>query len=252
MKVMLISFNIQEDIFPLGLMYLKSYAEEHGTTAEIIAKEFSYGNRFTYDVNKNIEQQILSYFLFHKPDIIAFSSYIWSIEIIKQLSRSLKFVLPNVKILLGNVEATKDALGANMDFIMSGESEISFLEFLEFSEGKKLLSEVTNLSYIDSTDLLITNSSSLIEDLDDIPFPYRYYPDSKINAVRIETSRGCPYNCNFCNYAERSGMRYFSLSYLKKNIAYLFDHYDFKNLTLLDANFNINVERMKNILEIIS
>jgi len=68
--------------------------------------------------------------------------------------------------------------------------------------------------------------------------------------VRIETARGCVYNCNFCHYAQGK-LREFSLEYLKENLQYLFQNFTFKNLTFIDANFNTNKERMFKILDLI-
>lgn len=250
-KILLIGFNIQEDVFPLGLMYLKSYATKQGSEVDIRIKEFSYGNRFSYDVNKNLEIQVISYIQLQNPDVIMFSSYIWSIELIKQLSLSLKKLFPQLLILLGGVEVTKDHLSGGIDFIMQGEGEQSFYEFISYLSGETSLSDVSNISYYENNKLVV-NKTSRVDNLDDIPFPYRYHKDDSFSAIRLETSRGCPYQCKFCYYAQNPHVRNFSFKYLEKNIAYLFDHYDFKNLTLLDANFNISLSRMKEVLDIIS
>ena len=73
MKISMIGFNIQTDIFPLGLTYLKSYAKQHYPEINIMIKEFSFGNKLNYDINANLELQVMSYILSEKHDMVCFS-----------------------------------------------------------------------------------------------------------------------------------------------------------------------------------
>lgn len=242
----MIGFNIQEDIFPLGLSYLKSYALKKHPEVEFKIKEFGFGNRFDYDSNKNIELRIISYILLEKPELVVFSSYIWSGEVIKKISRAVKVCNPEIKILLGGAEARKEDLTEFIDYIIIDEGELAFTKLISHLKDELPLSKVNNLIYHQNK-----NKNETISDLDEIPFPYICWDGKKeFEVVRIETVRGCNYNCKYCNYAKKE-YRKFSILYLKKNIKYLFDNFTFKNLTILDANFNIDKKRMKEILDII-
>jgi len=257
MKILLLAFNVQEDIFPYGLSYLKGYAQRFHPETDIRIKEFSFGNRFGYDINKNIEQQAISYILIQKPDLVCFSCYIWSIEMVVKISRAIKIINPEIKIILGGVEVTENHLQeSHCDYITTGEGEIALKELIDYYKGKIKLSEVHNISYLEKDqnvqNKIVQNELTKLE-LDTLPFPYKVLPEKKnFEAVRIETSRGCPFGCHYCYYAKHKEMRYFSLDYLKENITYLFDNYTFKNLTFLDANFNLNKERMAAILQIVA
>ncbi|PIN73834.1 hypothetical protein COV20_01825 [Candidatus Woesearchaeota archaeon CG10_big_fil_rev_8_21_14_0_10_45_16] len=245
MKILIVGFNVQADVFPLGAAYLKTYARKYHPDVEIEIKEFSFGSRYNYETNKNTELQALSYILLSKPDVVAFSSYIWSGEMVKDFARAVKQISPEIKTVIGGVEASSDILTKDVDFIITGEGEIAFKELIDHLKGTRNLDEVHNVVTSGRKNPII-----IVENLDELPFPYEIELKKEYAAVRLETARGCIFSCNFCHYAQPK-LRHFSVDYLKRNIPYLFEHYDFKNLTILDANFNTNKERMLAILDIL-
>ncbi len=94
MKVLLAAINAKYIHSNLGVYCLKAYADrnlkpsEAGTEIEICE----------YTINNQMEK-ILGDLYTRKPDIAAFSCYIWNIELIKQLAGELKKVLPKTRIL---------------------------------------------------------------------------------------------------------------------------------------------------------
>jgi radical SAM superfamily enzyme YgiQ (UPF0313 family) len=251
MKILLLGFNIQENIFPLGLSYILGYTKKFHPDVEIKLKEFGFGHRFNYDVNKHIELTVISYILMNKPDLVAFSCYIWSVDAIKNICKAIKKINPNIKIILGGADMNENTISNDIDFIISGEGEIAFVDVIDHIKNNKPLDKVHNIIYMNDNKV-IKNEEIQIKNLDNIPFPYLLSNKKNYTAVRLETSRGCPFGCKFCLYAKNTKVRYFSIEYLQKNITYLFEHFKFKNLTILDANFNLDKKRMKNILKIIS
>ena len=241
MKILLLGFNVQEDIFPLGLFYLKGYAQKFHPDVDIEIKEFSFGTRSSYDTNKNIELQALSYIMLQKPDVVAFSCYIWSGEMVQDFARAIKQINPHIKIILGGVEVHQDLLTENVDFIVNGEGEVAFKEIIDYLKGERKFEDIHNIN---------NHKTIEIENLDDLPFPYKYADKKDHKVVRIETSRGCLFHCNFCHYAQGK-LRNFSLEYLNENLQYLFHNFQFRNLTLIDANFNSDKNRMFAVLDMI-
>lgn len=258
MKILLLAFSVQQDVFPLGLHYLKGYATKYHPDVDIQIQEFSFGNRVSYETNKNLEIQALAYLALEKPDIVAFSCYIWSGEMIRDFVRSIKRLHPTMKIILGGVEVSEHLLTPDVEFIIRQEGEIAFKECIDYWKGTISKEQVHNVVYLNqqkSPQQRQENPSIELENLDEIPFPYSTNStnstiDERYNVVRLETARGCLFDCHFCHYAKPT-LRYFSLEYLHKNIPLLFQNYSFENLTVLDANFNSNKERMFIILDII-
>lgn len=249
MKILLLAFSVQHDIFPLGLHYLKDYAHKHHPDVEIVMREFSFGNRVSYETNKNIEIQALADLALEKPDVVAFSCYIWSADLIRDFIRSIKRLHPTMKIILGGVEASESLLTPDIDFIICDEGEIAFKECIDYWKGRIPKEQVHNVTYLNN-DKKQKNPLIEMKNLDEIPFPYITPQDREYAVVRLETARGCLFDCHFCHYAKPT-LRYFSLDYLQKNILLLFENYIFQNLTILDANFNSDKERMFLILDII-
>jgi len=249
MKILLLGFNVQESVFPLGLSYLKSYLRVHHPEVEVELKEFSFGNRIGYETNKNIELQVLSYIMLSKPDVVAFSNYIWSSEMAQDFARAIKQIDPAIRVVLGGVEVDKNHLKPDVDFVITGEGEIALNELVDFLQGKCRIEDVSNvICWKDG--LVLETKKKVVQVLDTIPFPYRFSEMKHFEAVRIETSRGCVYSCNFCYYAQPE-FRNFSLDYLRENLGYLFSEFTFRNLTFIDANFNTNAVRMFAILDLV-
>src|SRR3989338_3341941 len=249
MKILLISFNVQEDVFPLGLNYLKAYALKYHSDVEIRIKEFSFEARHSYETNKNIELHALACIQPEKPDIVALSCYIWSGEAAVNFANAVKELNEKIRIILGGVEVNEDLISENIDFIITGEGEIAFKEIIDHFKNQRKLEDVHNIITKKDNNIIRTKEA-VIEDLDEIPFPYTQSEEKNFSVVRLETARGCTFSCNFCHYAIPK-LRYFSLEYLQENIKYLFDNFNFKNLTFLDANFNSDIDRMFKILDIV-
>jgi len=248
MKMLLLGFNVQSGIYPLGLAYLKGYALQYYPNADIQIKEFSFGNRFRYETNKTVELQALSYIVLQKPEIVALSCYIWSGETAQNFARAIKKINPEIKVILGGVEVDDNSLSEFVDFAIYGEGEIAFKEVLDYYTGNRQLEDVHNVMYF-SNGKMIKNPQIMIDNLDEIPFPYKYHHEEH-DVVRVETTRGCLFNCNFCYYS-KPRLRNFSINYVADNLKYLFENFTFSNLTFLDANFNTKRERMFEILDIV-
>lgn len=250
MKVHLIGFNLSQSAFPLGLSYLKSYVEKFHKDVDVCIKEYSFGSKSKYDINKNLELSIANEILFSKPDLVGFSCYIWNIELVENICNMVKSVDKKIKILLGGVEINSTHVTNNVDYVINGEGEIALKELIDNFKGSRKLSEVHNLSYV-KDNKIINNKCSIIENLDFIPSPFDTKGlDKKFAVVRFEASRGCAYECNYCYYGSKK-YRKFSLKWLDKSLNDIFSKLDFKFLTILDATFNSDKKFMKNVLDII-
>ncbi|MAG60458.1 hypothetical protein CL619_01605 [archaeon] len=249
MNILLLSFNLQSDVAPLGLAYLKSYANKHHPNTNIEIKEFSIGQRLGYETNKNTELQALSYIKLKQPDLVAFSCYIWSAEFAFNFARAIKQISPKTKVCLGGVEVDPNSLSNDVDFVIQGEGELAFKELIDYLKGQRKIEDVHNI-ITQENGKLVQGPKSELNNLDDLPFPYTVIQNKEFAVARVETSRGCMFNCKFCCYAIPK-LRYFSLNYLRENLNYLFENFNFKYLTFLDANFNGKKERMFQILDLV-
>jgi len=87
-----------------------------------------------------------------------------------------------------------------IDMIVRGEGEIAFRELLEGIPKNQIL----GLSYRENCSVIHNPDRALIKNLNTLPFPKNELVDPHpyhyiwVRAWVCETSRGCPFNCNFC------------------------------------------------------
>lgn len=96
-----------------------------------------------------------------------------------------------------------------IDYIIIGEAEISFSELIRALRDKTSPALVQGIAFKQDNDCRITSPRSLVENLDELPFPkYDLLPMGKyfwpmhnkpIPSAIVETSRGCAFDCEFCS-----------------------------------------------------
>lgn len=224
----------------LRLLYVASYKNH-----DVSMKEYTIKDKMSA-----IADDILS----QGYDIVAFSCYIWNIEYIKELSALLKQKNPSMIIIYGGPEVTYDAKyfidHYDVDYVISGEGEEVFPKLIEAIENNSVV-ELDGVSYkgcisneIASVDL------QYVESLDS---PYQLDFDKPHLSKRIlyfESSRGCPFQCQYCLSSLEKGLRYFSEDYLVRQLDYIC-HSDVKTIKFLDRSFNSNVKHAIMILDYI-
>ena len=182
----------------------------------------------------------------YKPDVIGFSCYIWNIEETIRVIRMLRAVSPDIKIVLGGPEVSYDVHEwlrrvEEIDFIVMGEGEYSFKKLLQYFQEEIPLQEVPGICYLENGQVKIHAQPPKI-DLRELPSPFRFEEDRPHLGKRIqyiETSRGCPFSCQFCLSSIEVGVRYFNREKIKDDIRYLMAN-GAKTIKFVDRTFNIS------------
>ena len=258
MKILLISLSPPKDInpvtMPLGLYYLKSCLieeKEINQKIDIEIKEFSMLEN-TY--------KILKYVYRSEPDVIGFTCYAMNINKILDLCAKIKKILPDVNIVLGGPEVSpisEKILKENpsVDVVVRHEGEITFRELIKhylFKRNK--IDQISGLSFRKNGKIKINKERPMIKNLNDIPSPFlnNTFEMGGRDLIMFECSRGCYFNCHFCYYQRNySGVRYFSLNRLKKEIKHILE-FEPKILYPLEAAFGANKEMAYKICDVIS
>lgn len=183
-----------------------------------------------------------------KPDIVAFSCYIWNITKTLEVCRYIK-EHHNCKIVLGGPEVeyrSKDILEKYeyIDYVLSGEGEWIFPDFLDnINNGLNLIS---GLTFRDNGDII---SNPPNEYTDDPPSPFcdDFFRNLNGRISYIETARGCPYRCAFCLSGRCSSLRFFDIERVKKDIINL-SCSGTQTVKFIDRTFNANADRANEIL----
>ncbi|MEN9447536.1 MAG: hypothetical protein RJA25_826 [Bacteroidota bacterium] len=174
-------------------------------------------------------------------DIIAFSCYIWNITPTLEVARKIKTLHPSIKILLGGPEVSFEweTIMAQdcVDFIIAGEGEVAFQQFLESYPS---VQNVPSLVYKQEGVVKENKPAPMFDvtNYQDI-LPYAADDISVLHhkVLYIETSRGCPYKCEFCLASIDNTVRYLPNEAIKKNLLFLMQHG--RVIKFLDRTFNI-------------
>ncbi|WP_342509078.1 radical SAM protein [Sporosarcina sp. FSL K6-2383] len=234
MNIILSTLNAKYIHTNIAIRYLKSYAlpEYNSTLAEYTIKDP------TINIVSDLYQKM--------PDVVGFSLYIWNIEETIKVIRMLKKVKPNVKIIAGGPEVMYDydywlERVPEIDVIAIGEGERTFKQLLDVFAGKEDISTVQGIAYHKENQLKITAPGPKL-DLRELPSPFRFeedIPELGKRVTYIETSRGCPFSCQFCLSSIEVGVRYFNRDAIKDDIRYLMAN-GAKTIKFVDRTFNIS------------
>ncbi len=220
--------------------------------------------RLLYELNQHVEGLAWKEFAIKEQqaevarycsafDVIAFSCYIWNITPTLQVAEQIKALNPHAKILLGGPEVSYEYEGIialdTIDYIIVGEGETPFSEFLSAFPN---VENIPNLVYKINAKVC-ENKLAPMFDLKHFEhsMPYRYDKpeDLKSKVLYIETSRGCPYKCEFCLASLDNKVRYLPMNAIKSTLLYMMQHG--KVIKFLDRTFNIKKDFTLDIFQFI-
>jgi len=186
------------------------------------------------------------------PGILVFTAATHSINSIKHLIPRLK--MPICKTILIGSHGTafpKEVLSEikELDIVVCGEPEFSVLEIVESLMEQKPLSLVNGICYRDVDKIVCNQPRHLIADLDSLPFPARdllpnrlYFSPYEYPVTSIQTTRGCPGKCSFCDSHLLSGslLRMRSPDMVVNEIEESYNKFKIKYFAIIDHTFTAN------------
>lgn len=182
------------------------------------------------------------------PNLVAFSCYIWNVELVLKISNSIKKLLPNTKVVLGGPEVSFEEIDffnqhPYVDYIIKGEGEIPFTELTKVLASGTLPLQIKGL-----LSGKFDNGAPDTLDLNDIPFPYEGEALDKLRnqIIYYEASRGCPFRCSYCLSSTTEGVRSLDIQRVKRELAILSEYVSM--VKFVDRTFNYNP---KNSLELL-
>jgi anaerobic magnesium-protoporphyrin IX monomethyl ester cyclase len=174
-------------------------------------------------------------------DVVAFSCYIWNITQTLTVARLIKAIRPEVRILLGGPEVSYDWENVierpEVDYIVTGEGEIPFRQFLESFPQVQHLPNI--VQKVDGQVLYFHKPGTveLTQYTDLMPYEADDPATLTNRVLYIETSRGCPYKCSFCLASLDNKVRYLPDKHIKATLLHLMQHG--RVIKFLDRTFNI-------------
>ncbi len=243
MKLLLTTLNAKYIHTNLAIRYLKKSVENIIKDIEI--QEYTINHHNDYIISEIYKKQ---------PDILCFSCYIWNIETILYITKNIKKIMPETIIVLGGPEVsfeTKELMESNdsIDIVVIGEGEIVFKNLIDCLSKENDYSKISGIAYRGKGDIFI-NQKEKNPSLEEIPFPYDEELLTKDKIVYYESSRGCPYNCQYCLSSADQGVRYLPIERVKNELKYLIDA-EVKQIKFVDRTFNANKDFALEIMKFI-
>ncbi|WP_462131988.1 B12-binding domain-containing radical SAM protein [Veillonella tobetsuensis] len=246
MNVVLSTLNSKFIHSSLALRYLKAYGEAHGQAYDIVE----------YTINMPV-LHILSDITEHDIDVLGFACYIWNIEMTLHVVDMVKAVRPDIKIVLGGPEVsfTADELlerYPNIDYIVQGEGEEAFHALVTALQlGNDGLNPVIpGVRGRRNGSILGSAEAVEVRDLSTIPFPYTEedMKDLEHKIIYYESSRGCPFSCQYCLSGNKNTVRFFPQERTLEELQWFIDH-GVKQVKFVDRTFNCAPHHHRPLME---
>lgn len=247
MKVLLAAVNTKYIHSNPAVYSLRAYAGKE-YEGHISIAEYTINNR---------SEDILADIYRRNPRIVAFSCYIWNIQVILSLVKELPKILPGLIIWLGGPEVSYDAQEILDNYpmltgIMTGEGEETFSRLLKHylyiynssagGEGdldlssRSGLGRIAGIVYREGKDILRTRERELT-DISALPFIYENTESFRNRIIYYESGRGCPYRCSYCLSSIDKKVRLRDRETVKKELQFFLDH-QVAQVKFVDRTFN--------------
>jgi radical SAM superfamily enzyme YgiQ (UPF0313 family) len=227
--IILVAINSRYTHTSLGVKYIYANLRKLKSCTEILE----------FVINEQI-QPIAEKIVAKNPKIVGIGVYIWNALDVKELIEIIKKVAPKIKIVLGGPEVSHQPFRVNFDkadFIISGEGEISFYNLCcDILNQKELASKII---------------PPQMPNLKEINLPYKYYTSHDIENryIYVETSRGCPFECEFCLSAIEKRVRNFDMDKILNEFEILWQR-GVRNFKFTDRTFNLNIKLANRLIDI--
>lgn len=236
MKILLIAVNAKYIHSNLAVYCLRSYAAKLGIRTELV--EYTINHR---------QEDILEDIYRRKPDVAAFSCYIWNLEYVRELIADLHKILPDTEIWAGGPEVSYDTEEflrsmTQMRGVMKGEGEKTFarLAKLYIEYGKDAFSHLDGCRGIvwrNEKNKLRDNGAAELMTLDEVPFVYEDLTPFDHRILYYESSRGCPFSCSYCLSSIDKRVRFRSMELVERELQFFLDH-QVPQVKFVDRTFN--------------
>ncbi|MFH1618897.1 MAG: radical SAM protein [bacterium] len=243
--------KIRGTLPPLGLLYLSSFLEKEGITADII--DYQVGLHTWEEIGNGLKQKHYDFYGITGTTSIINNSY--------RIAEIIKACHPDAKIVMGGVHVTalpEEALEKkSVDFVIRGDGEKTLLDLVTGCP----VDGITGLSYTRGGEIIHVGPNGMMPDLDAIPFPAFHRIDLKsyrpalnayrrLPAINMMTTRGCPGKCTFCNSADIP-LRCRSAENIYAEMKMLSEKHGIKEISFYDDTFTVfheNINRLCDLL----
>lgn len=242
---------------PKGLMYIAAYLRDAGIDVSVLdAKQMQYERPSLLRRSIKEIQQVVKYRARQEnPDIVGITSTTISYKPATRIAKAVKEALPNAKVVIGGVHVTftpHDTLKECpwIDIVVRGEGE---KPLLQLAEGRPL-DKVESISYRKGKEIVDNPMAKPLEP-EEIPVPaYDLLDMTRYAYVVLMCTRGCPYQCTFCELPSVHGnkIRFRSYEKVSKELELALSLNPKLEIRYEDEFMGLDIERTSKILDIVT
>ncbi len=261
---------------PLGIAYLGAVLLKEGYAVQLLDaaiedvkhEELVDASHFRYGLSlAELEKRIRQF----SPQVVGITSlFSKQFKNVLLISRLVKNIDKKIVTVVGgeHPSATVPACmqEENIDFVVVGEGEQSFLQLLAELQEENDFSKIDGLAFRKNGKIVVNEKTEFIENLDKLPFPARhllpvekYFNTSTPQSLTFQhkrhtslsTSRGCSCKCVFCATTRFWGNRWRPRSpeNVLLEIEELVNRFNVKELHFIDDNLTLDKQRAMRIFQ---
>ena len=239
----------------LGIMSVATYLRQNRQDVEVrfldcIALEMNFSD---------LEREILDF----KPHLAGITCLTFTYIDCLRTASIIKLASPETKVCLGGFHVTlypEETLSQkDVDIVLLGEGEQSMLDLVNYlDKGIPEKADISGLGFKENGALFVNKDRPVMKSLEDVPFPdydlvninrYSHVLGGGDINLAIESSRGCPFGCIFCDI-RHSNFRYRSAVAIVDEIERLVAK-GVHSFFTVDDNLTVNKKRVIKICELI-
>jgi radical SAM superfamily enzyme YgiQ (UPF0313 family) len=244
-------------IYPLGLTYIATALHNNGHTVKI------YDPNVVANPYENLREIIVDF----SPDIVGISlrnidnqlrtEMFYYYKHFQKILKAVKELIPNAKILVGGTGFSmfaKKIMERNLliDYGIYLEAEDSLPELLDNPNAPWTVKGI----FFRKEGQVLFSGMRPLPNFKNLPIPKREFSDitpylSNTPSLGIQSKRGCPLKCTYCNYPFLNGnnLRIRDANDVCDEIEYLVKQFGVKHFMFADAVFNMPLNHASEICE---
>jgi radical SAM superfamily enzyme YgiQ (UPF0313 family) len=208
----------------------------------------------------NVQEIILNEISSYCPEFVGITVVTPLFNEMVNICKLIKKYNPDIKIVIGGPHVSslpeESLLNSEADIAVIGEGDFTIIDIV----NNKNLKDIEGIAYKSDGEIKVNVRREQITNLDILPFPtwqlydLNKYHTSKLMSRKspagwIETSRGCPFNCCYCNKSV-FGRRFRAKSSERvlDEMQYMLD-IGFREIHIADDMFTTDVNRVKEICD---
>jgi magnesium-protoporphyrin IX monomethyl ester (oxidative) cyclase len=236
---------------PLGISYIAAALEESGHIVQLIEGAFT-------ETDEEIAAMVMAF----GADLVGISVMISYYSNSLSLAHALKAKIPDIPIVFGGPHPSavhEDFIKCDpVDYVMVGECEEAFCLFANTFNGANFdPGAIPGLIWKDGCS---DEKSAVVKDINSLKWPARHLlPMDKYlhrgyivsfgmhgGNFNVITSRGCPFNCNFCDHSVfGNNVRCRDNIDVVNEIEYTSKKYNIRNFDVMDDTFTLSKKRVE-------